>query len=66
MYTFSEKCREARRAGGIARAKTTDMAELGRRGAIATWTKYKLMPIGTSYYVMVCRKTGKVIATITR
>lgn len=37
------------------------MRNIGKRGAKAFWSKYRLIPIGTSQFAIVCRVTGKFI-----
>ena len=56
---------QAGRLGGIATHKkhgSTHMSTIGKRGAETTWTKYQLIPAGTSQYAMVEKSTNKVIA----
>ena len=57
--------KEAGRLGGKATAEkygSEHMAEIGRKGAEATWTKYVLVPASTSQYAMVNRQTKEVVA----
>ena len=37
------------------------MRSIGRKGAIAFWTKYKLVPVYTRRFAIVNRETGKII-----
>lgn len=51
--------------GGIALVKKRGkdyMRGLGRRGARAFWSKYRMMPVGTSSFAIVDRETDKIVA----
>ena len=58
---------EAGRLGGKATAKkygNEHMAEIGKKGAEATWEKYTLQPAGTSRFAMVNKETNQIVAYI--
>ena len=38
------------------------MQQIGRRGAVVTWTRYTLKPVNQSQYAMVERETGRIKA----
>ena len=55
--------REAGRRGGLATVAKYGrgyMRELGRRGAAALYSRYDILPAGTSGWAMVEKATGKV------
>jgi hypothetical protein len=37
------------------------MQDIGAKGALVTWTRYTLKPVGLTEYAMVERSTGKII-----
>ncbi len=45
----------------VARHGREHMQQIGARGAMATWTRYKLIPVGQTEYAMTERATGKII-----
>ncbi len=55
-----------RQAGAIGGRRTFEkhgrqhMATIGKAGAVATWTRYYLAPIGQTEYAMVERATNKI------
>lgn len=54
------------RLGGVAIREKYGMEylrELGRRGALAYWKKYRLVPVGISEWHIVNRETGEVVGT---
>lgn len=58
---------EAGRLGGKATVKkhgAGHMANIGYRGAVSTWSKYRLQPNGASGWLMVSKETGEVKAKI--
>jgi general stress protein YciG len=59
--------KQAGRKGGettVAKHGREHMAEIGTRGAKATWTRYALKPVNQSQYVMVDRRTNEIKAII--
>ena len=57
--------KQAGQIGGratVAKHGRTHMQEIGRRGAVVTWTRYQLKPINQGNYAMVHRETNKIIA----
>lgn len=40
------------------------MAQIGKKGATATWTKYSLQPVGFNDFAMVNKETGVQVALI--
>jgi general stress protein YciG len=60
---ISELRRRAGRIGGLTtydRYGSEHMAEIGRKGAEVTWSRYNLAPIGTSQWAIVNKKTGEI------
>lgn len=60
--------RQAGRLGGLETVRKygiEHMRRIGKKGARATWSKYKLAPVGTSDFAMVERATGKIVALTT-
>ncbi len=58
---------EAGRLGGRAtylKHGAAHMSSIGRRGALTTWGRYALAPLGLSGFAMVYRGTGEVKALI--
>lgn len=58
---------EAGRLGGMttfSRYGATHMSEIGKLGASAFWSKYKLIPLGTYNFSIVSRATGEFISSI--
>ena len=58
---------EAGRLGGKATARKygkEHMAEIGRKGAETTWTRYTLQPIGVNQFAMVNKETNQIVAFI--
>lgn len=58
---------QAGRAGGLstlARHGHDHFAQIGRKGAAVTWSRYALRPVGTSELAMCKRDTGEVVAFI--
>ncbi len=56
---------KAGKAGGLATVRKhgkEHMQAIGKRGAATTWKRYALLPVDTSGYAMVDRKTGEVKA----
>lgn len=56
---------EAGRLGGKATVKKygkDHMADIGQKGAEATWTRYKMLPVNTSQYAMVEIETNRIVA----
>jgi hypothetical protein len=44
----------------VARHGRSHMQQIGAAGARATWTKYRLVPVGQSGWAMVYKQTGEV------
>ena len=44
----------------VAKHGREHMQQIGKRGAVVTWTRYYLAPIGQFQYAMVERATGKI------
>ena len=42
------------------------MQDIGARGAMVTWTRYKLVPIRQTEYALTERATGKIIRVVSR
>lgn len=42
--------------------KNKHMADIGKRGAEITWSRYSLKPVNESQYAMVHRETNKIVA----
>lgn len=64
-----EQRRQAAAAGGKALVNKygpEHMARIGKAGAKTLWTKYKLVPYGTSYYLLVNKETNQPVARIMR
>ena len=58
---------EADKLGGKATYEkhgSAHMTRIGKLGAKTTWTKYQLVPAGTSQYAMINRTTKEIIAII--
>lgn len=56
---------EAGQLGGLSTFKKygkKHMRKIGKLGATATWTLYKLVPVGTYNFAMVDKNTGEVKA----
>ena len=56
---------QAGRLGGKATAEKygkEHMAEIGKRGAEVTWTRYSMQPVGTNKFAMVERETNRIVA----
>lgn len=52
------------RLGGQAVAKkygSDYMASIGRRGAESFWQKYKIAPLGTAGWAIICRATNQIV-----
>jgi general stress protein YciG len=55
--------KQAGQIGGrvtVQRHGSAHMAEIGRRGASVTWSRYHLSPVGQSGWAMVDRQTNEV------
>jgi general stress protein YciG len=64
---MDEEKRLAGRKGGLATYEKygkEHMAEIGKRGAKVTWSRYTLLPYRQSQWAMVNRETGHVKAII--
>jgi len=58
---------EAGRLGGqktVQKYGRKHMAQIGAKGADATWTKYSMKPAGTRGWAMVDKVTGIIVAVI--
>lgn len=56
---------QAGRLGGLSTVKNYGrgyMSIIGKRGARTTWTRYYLVPVGTSNFAMTNKQTGEVVA----
>lgn len=57
---------EAGRLGGrstVRKHGRGHMRKIGRAGARAFWDRYRVVPLGTSSWAIVCKETDEIVAT---